>query len=182
MPDVPYLAQFQLGRTKYKAVFSILTEVLRGHCDNSDDSGSLLLCSLRLWLAELTELSCWWPRKNVLIMVFCGRPGLLRAQARSVWFGFIRWCMVVHDVCGMQAKARYEPSVFRWAPGCFLGPVSHWDLGFLNQVVRSWKCAWPLQKKKGGKAKERGWRNSSAVKHTRCFARDLTLVPAATLP
>lgn len=48
MPDVPYLAQFQLDRTKYKAVFSILTEVLRGHCDNSDNSGSLLLCSFRL--------------------------------------------------------------------------------------------------------------------------------------
>lgn len=29
MPDVPYLAQFQLDRTKYKAIFSILTEVLR---------------------------------------------------------------------------------------------------------------------------------------------------------
>lgn len=43
MHDMPYLAQFQLDRTKYKAVFSILPISLRGHCDHTDDSGGFFV-------------------------------------------------------------------------------------------------------------------------------------------
>lgn len=62
--------------------------------------------------------------------------------------------MAVHDVCGMRAKARDEPSIFRCFPGCFVGPSLSLRPGIPQLGGEVLKMCMPSSKRRRRKQKK----------------------------